>query len=391
MEQTRILFDYNLKEHSKSSAGPSIHGFYLASGLSSHAKLYAITIRSKPEIIEKETGVTIPLDIFYVSWLPVFLDGMIRSLNIIIKKIKIDVVYARYNYNHLRYLGYYFSKLKKLPLVLELNGIPWQERNYFLFRFRFYRHFKLRPFKKASRIICVSEGIKRSLLEMISLDANKISVVQNGMAVSRNDLSLPTQELKKLENIKDSKKSEKSFYIGFVGIIERWQGFDRLIDVSRHYYSQLKSKRIVFLIIGAGPYLKSLKRTIHEENLSDVFKFIGPVPHKYIYRYIYSFDIAIAPLSPLRNASPIKIFEYLSCEKPVIVSDIPDVRSLDLDKGLIYFDPSNTKDLWDKISYATNNLRVINKKMPAVSRHVKSQYSWHESARKVWSVISNLS
>ena len=98
-------------------------------------------------------------------------------------------------------------------------------------------------------------------------------------------------------------------------------------------------------------YWKSYLKKFDLDNLY----FYGFVPPKETVRYLNSFDILLAPykrkvtISGLGDTSkfmsPIKIFEYMSHKKPIIVSDLPVIREVLNVKNSILVDPDNIK-LW---------------------------------------------
>ena len=93
-------------------------------------------------------------------------------------------------------------------------------------------------------------------------------------------------------------------------------------------YSDIK-----YLIVGDGGGLKkSLQTRVEKYNLKQEISFLGHIKHQDIVHYINAFDVAVAPFTGERNKliglSPLKLYEYLACGKPVIASRIEGVSEV---------------------------------------------------------------
>ena len=67
-----------------------------------------------------------------------------------------------------------------------------------------------------------------------------------------------------------------------------------------------------------------LVNLVRNLQLEEYFIFSGQVPHSQVPLYINSCDIMVVPRRDLQiRSSPLKIFEYLACEKPIIATRVP--------------------------------------------------------------------
>lgn len=102
--------------------------------------------------------------------------------------------------------------------------------------------------------------------------------------------------------------------IGYLGTIERRINYDLVMEVA----AANPDKTFVFAGPVEGNYLPPAMLTIPNIHI------IGPVPYTEVPQIIKGFDIAIIPFKKddvSRTIFPIKLFEYLSAGKPVIVTD----------------------------------------------------------------------
>src|SRR5699024_9444140 len=90
---------------------------------------------------------------------------------------------------------------------------------------------------------------------------------------------------------------ENKIVIGYVGSILNYEGIDHLIDAA----SILKKERddVAFLFVGDGAELDEYRQRTEQENLTDVVRFTGRVPHEQVEDYYSVIDICPFPRLPL--------------------------------------------------------------------------------------------
>ncbi len=370
-----ILFDYPQKEIDKCLKGDLVHSYYLAKYLSRHVNVYGLRPNSPPQKISSEIKTKFFTN-FFIHPRTTIVSNMIHFLYALLNHKKIDLLYSRYGYSWKRY-GYYFKILTNKKWFIEVGGVPWEEEESIKYS-RPIRRLFLYPLTKADRIIFYSPSIKREVLKEIKIEEDKICIFPCGVNADRFVIKnhIPTKEI--------FRNYEGNFIIAFVGLINRWQGLDVLVMVAE----KLKKENInlKFLIVGGGRYLSDFKELVCKHNVKKYFIFTGPVAHRRIVDYINVGNICIAPFAKERKASPIKIFEYMACGKMVISSKIPDVLSLGLDEGIIYFEPENSESLFAAIKRIINNTAQI-KKPEEIRKLILEKYTWKKIVKDIYREI----
>jgi glycosyltransferase involved in cell wall biosynthesis len=233
-----------------------------------------------------------------------------------------DVVYERRMSPKVSYAA---SRLTGIPFVVEVNGVLEDELTA-LGRLRrevqgiVKSMIRRRFFLGASRVIAVSKGIQESLILAYSLPPERIAVVHNGANLSmfyprdqvecRLELQIPQDE----------------FLVCFVGHLVPWQGIETLLKATKLLDGKIPKLKV--LIVGDGPELDKLKAESIQQTARELVQFLGERPYREIPKIVCASNVCVAPLDARRKASPIKVFEYLACEKPVISSDIDEIGPL---------------------------------------------------------------
>ncbi len=312
-----------------------------------------------------------------------------------------DVLYTR-NPNF-GFLAGLFCKSRCKKMVYELNGIPEDEKSLFRAKYEdgkfsqpgkkssfsnqyFSAHARLKLFilKKAlgfsDRIIAVTPGIKVNLEKVYNIPGEKIVVVSNGANTSM---------FKPLEQETCRRQlglDPKIPYVCFVGNLAPWQGVEYLVKAAPYILS--RSPECRFLIVGDGVMKDDLFKLCRELGVEDRFIFTGVVAYDRVPLYINASDTCTAPFIFARNAkiglSPLKLYEYMACGKPVVASNISGVSDvLEVSEGGIPVLPEDPGALAEGILKLLENPDLRTKLGSKGLSYVTENYSWYSVAKKV--------
>jgi glycosyltransferase involved in cell wall biosynthesis len=121
--------------------------------------------------------------------------------------------------------------------------------------------------------------------------------------------------------------SADSPYVGVVGTLLPHQGVEVLIDAAAAIRARVPGCR--FLVIGEGPMRVPWREAATRAGLADAFAFPGEIPYVEVPLWIGAMDVCVAPFRRTAGLrSPVKVFDYLACGKPVVASRIPGTTDL---------------------------------------------------------------
>lgn len=172
----------------------------------------------------------------------------------------------------------------------------------------------------------------------------------------------------------------EGFIVGYVGIFEAWHGTEVIQQAS----TQLLPFGVRFLLVGPGyeRMAGGLDRSIESS-----FIFTGGVSRENVPNLVSSMDLTLAPFlerGPRMQEkgyyfSPLKIFEYAACGKPIIASDLEMIRKAMPEA--IFVPPGNSNALAADIAKVLEN-RVWAKRQGAKARRmVIAHHSWDMFAK----------
>ena len=115
--------------------------------------------------------------------------------------------------------------------------------------------------------------------------------------------------------------------------------------------------------------------------------FTGMVPYTEVPKYISAMDICLIPFARgaiSENALPLKLFEYMACEKPVITTELAGVKGVAGD-GVMY--ANDAKGYENKISELYGN-DILRRDMGRAGRRlVESGYEWGRIVKRMEEVL----
>ena len=237
------------------------------------------------------------------------------------------------------------SSILGIPQVGEVNGITIDEmiiQGSSKSKIKIAQLIESINLKGCSKLIAVTDGVKKGLMEIYFIPESKIVVINNG---ANTELFIPMDKNK----VKNELNLDSTLhYICFVGNLIPWQGVEYLIRAAPLILKEFADAR--FLIVGDGIMKKEWMKLADDLGLLDNFIFTGRIPYEKVPVYINASDICVAPFIKERNSkiglSALKTYEYLACGKPLVASAIPGVKDLiELSGGGIAVTPENWKNL----------------------------------------------
>jgi len=127
---------------------------------------------------------------------------------------------------------------------------------------------------------------------------------------------------------KEGWDSQEEIIIVFVGNLAPWQGVETLLEVAPLLLREIRNIR--FLIIGDGILKKTLEAKVNTLGVCRSLCFYRN-GHSQRNSTIYHIaDICVLPKRRLKSGySPIKLYEYMACGKPVVASRVEGLEFIE--------------------------------------------------------------
>jgi glycosyltransferase involved in cell wall biosynthesis len=291
-----------------------------------------------------------------------------------------DVVYQRHSRFSLA--GALLARLAGRPLFLEYNGPEsffrerWQPTP-LAGRLAACEEAALRA---ATRIVVVSSVDRDSLLGRgiedgrIVLNPNGVDpdrFARGGGPEIRRNLGLPP------ENV----------VVGFVGSFGPWHGAPVLARAFVRVAGTVPAARL--LLVGAGPELDEVRRTITEAGLDDRAVYTGLVNPGDVPRYLDACDVLASPHVQLPGGerffgSPTKLYEYMAAGKAIAASRLEQIGEvLDHERSALLVEPGDIEGLAGALVRLAGDADLRARLGSEARRDAEARHTWRANAERL--------
>lgn len=283
----------------------------------------------------------------------------LNDIKKVIREFQPDVVHIRLDSNFLQ-----IKKLKeafpKVIVTAEVNASPFDESFKGIPFEHFFRKLERNYLSASDLNFFVSERL-RSRIMTNEVHPARDFVVQNGV-----DISLFRRKAE------FSKRGYNKTVI-YIGTLDRHKRIDMLLGGFRIAIEKYPELRLV--IVGDGPDRVMLEEMSRRYGLSESVVFTGRVSHEKIPAYLENADIAIHPYAN-DYMSPLKLFEYMAMELPVIGPDTQAVREVFTDEKNIMLTSGTVEDIARKIELFVSDKELQTRISRAGYNLVTTRFTW---------------
>ena len=239
---------------------------------------------------------------------------------------------------------------------------------------------------EADFVTTISYSMKKILIER-GVAAEKIEVIPNAIDESKylgkTFSPMPIPGLEGAEMV-----------VGYISNMSRREGHRYLIRAI-HQLRQRTGRDIHGLLVGNGPERESLEQLAAELGMQEVIAFPGEVDHSHINAYYKAIDLFVIPRIPDYAAdwvTPLKPYEAMALERPIIVSDLPALKEIVGDheeRGLVA-KPADVESLVEQLQRYIDDPDMRQRKVNTAREWVFAERTWSANAKRYDAIYRRL-
>jgi glycosyltransferase involved in cell wall biosynthesis len=284
----------------------------------------------------------------------------------------------------------FISKLKKIKIILDVRSVPVETVGLRGTLEKFWFFVSILTAKKLfDGMTIITPAMRKEICDKFDMDSTRIGTWTSGVSESLfNPKTFASRSLALKRKLGLSEK----FVVFYHGVFTASRGLDETIEAIKLLKPKYPS--IVFFLLGNGPIAESLKDLIEKEGLEENVIIHNSVDQLQVPEFIDFCDVGIVPLPYnvyWRFQSPLKLLEYLSMKKVVIISDIPAHRLVvDEEKCAIYLSSVKPDEIAKSIEYAYHNRDKLSSWGNAGREIILREYTWEKVAKDLESYLASL-
>ena len=301
-------------------------------------------------LIDRPSGIYIKLQLLF------FIIGLLSYL--FFKKNKADYFFYIRDEQLLPLLQFFSKKI-----IWEAHNLPKNKKYY------------LKYWKNCHKIIAITQGLKNEL-------------VGGGLLADQILVAPDAVDLEQFSKVKESKEelraklnlpADKNLII-YTGHLYKWKGVQTLADSSKY----LSDQELIVIIGGTKDDILKFKNK--NQALKNILV-VGHLLQHEIPAYLKAADILILPNSAQDTiskvyTSPLKLFEYMAAQKPIIASDLPSLREILNGSNSVLTEPDNPEKLAENIKRLLSNKELADK-IARQSYTDVQRYTWEKRAESI--------
>ena len=230
-------------------------------------------------------------------------------------------------------------------------------------------------FKKVRGVVVTNDLKKEVLKEKWGIEAEKILVAHHGVKLEEFISPQKKEEMRKIHNIPQDKR-----IIMYTGHLYESKGAPTLVASTTY----LDETYHTYIVGGTNEDVSTLKTKAETTGVANKITFLGNQPHPIVVQLLCAADMLVIPSSGKFShgaieSSPLKLFEYMAAQKPIIASDLPAIREAADGAPLHYVSSDNPEELAKKI-----------KEIIPTSVEYKNLVSWQQRAQAIYSFAHDL-
>jgi glycosyltransferase involved in cell wall biosynthesis len=185
--------------------------------------------------------------------------------------------------------------------------------------------------KRSDAVLVINEVLKDLVAKLGAPEARTI-VLRAGIDDKQFNPTVVDDSVKTQYGL-----SEEDTVLFFMGWLYRFSGLKEVaLQLADNPNAHLK-----LLVVGEGDLYKDLERIQKEYNMQDQLILAGKKDYRQIPALIAAADICLLPAYPeekiMQDIVPIKLYEYMAMEKPVIATRLPGVvKEFGESNGIVY-------------------------------------------------------
>ena len=243
---------------------------------------------------------------------------MLCAMNKLIGEKKPDVIVARLSTQLIA--PPLWAKLHRIPYILLVSGTGIRKEEFTLSVYHFLKFTKPVRWlnaRVAREIYAAYQEAKQEMDGFRSPSQKETKIFSN--AVNPNLFSpVPIHEARKKLGLPFR---SDDFVIGFVGSFRPIHCLIPLINAMEKF-KEKKENKFKLLLVGTGLQFEELRQIVKQDNIEKSVMFTGWVPHDKVPLYMSACDILYGVIDPGHWGDPIKCYESLACERPIIIDKL---------------------------------------------------------------------
>lgn len=292
----------------------------------------------------------------------------------------VDFIYERYSL--FMFAGVLIARLKKIPIILEVNDSSTVERVRPVFFMKLATAIEGWVFRKADGLVFVS-GVFRDRIVGAHKTVAPTIITPNAANIDKFSYT-PEQRTQ----ARTRWKLDNKVVCGYLGAFVPWHAIDKFVYAIADQLKQ--NPDLVLLLVGDGATYPEVDKFVKERGLSNQVIMTGRVPHDDVPGLLAAMDMAILP-SAGDYTSPVKLFEFMACGiAPIAPNFLPIQEVLKEGQTGWTFTAGNLDRAVDMVLTKSRNIDELKQVGQAARAYIAAERQWRNNVVQLVDFVMSL-
>lgn len=292
----------------------------------------------------------------------------------------VDFIYERYSL--FMFAGVLIARLKKIPIILEVNDSSTVERVRPVFFMKLATAIEGWVFRKADGLVFVS-GVFRDRIVGAHKTVAPTIITPNAANIDKFSYT-PEQRAQ----ARTRWKLDNKVVCGYLGAFVPWHAIDKFVYAIADQLKQ--NPDLVLLLVGDGATYPEVDKFVKERGLSNQVIMTGRVPHDDVPGLLAAMDMAILP-SAGDYTSPVKLFEFMACGiAPIAPNFLPIQEVLKEAQTGWTFTAGNLDRAVDMVLTKSRNIDELKQVGQAARAYIAAERQWRNNVVQLVDFVMSL-
>ncbi len=285
-----------------------------------------------------------------------------------------------------------------MTTILETHDLPQGNVGPWLFR-------RFLDGRGDSKLVIITQALAADLAQRFDLARRTLVTIiaADGVDLERYErLPSPGAARQKLAKLVSAAKQEaatsplkrlasETFTVGYTGHLYPGRGREALLELAK------RLPAVTFLVVGGEERdINEFQAQIEAQGAHNLL-LAGFAPNAELPLYQAACDVLLMPYQHKvaassggdisRYLSPMKLFEYLACQRPIVSSDLPVLQEALNPNNAILVPPDNL-EAWEQAIVNLQNDAALRNRLADQARQDAQRYTWEMRARLIFGETS---
>jgi glycosyltransferase involved in cell wall biosynthesis len=231
-------------------------------------------------------------------------------------------------------------------------------------------------------LVVVEESARR-LQRQLGIPQARISVVSNTPPLNGFDAL----------DARLDRDGQHGLLLVYTGFVQDARGLEVVVDAVG--LLRARGLDVRFRIVGDGPFRPRLERRVAMHGLQDAVEFTGWVAHSEVAQHVREADVGVIPHPKNDHTDttiPNKLFDYMACGRPVIVSNAAPMERIVRDEGCgTVFEAGSAESLARAIAGMSPDRAALEAMGRRGAEAVRRRFHWAHDAAELEKAVARFS